>query len=342
MKIRTRYAVYSLIASAIPLGLVVVVLLAFSKRELDGIEARQIESSMRQVQNHIAAIEQDVLSKLRIASRDIEWTKLLLKKDSDGEIDQLALIEKATEYRDILGLSYVDIISGDSSSRLLARSGDYANFGIKVLRPGLGSEVPDTGVIGIWFMAVGAESVPCLLASVPLKHGGERIACIQGGINIEERYVAELANIVGGGAVFAIAGQSWITSGDPDLTPENIFDGRLRTVTVHPNSLIDEEKVALHIVFPESDARRLLERSLWLYSLVALAGVLLSGAIGYFSARRLTVPLNELVDAAEKISEGRFERRIIWFAKDELGKLVDGFNTMFDRLKRSQEKLLQT
>ncbi len=342
MKIRTRYAVYSLIASAIPLGLVVIVLLAFSKRELDRIEARQVESSMRQVENQIAAIEQDVLSKLRIASQDIEWTRLLLKKDSDGEINQLALIEKATEYRDILGLRYVDIIGGDTLSRLLARSGDYANFGVKVHRPGLGAEVSDTGVVGIWFMNVGTEHVPCLLSSVPLKHGGDRIAFIQGGINIDEHYITKLADIVGGDAAFAFEGQRWITSGESDLTQDEIFDGHLRTITIYPKSFISDAEVALHIVFPESDARRLLERSLWLYSLVALAGVLLSGAIGYLSARRLTVPLNELVDAAEKISEGRFERRIIWFAKDELGKLVDGFNTMFDRLKRSQEKLVQS
>lgn len=342
MKIRTRYAVYSLIASAIPLGLVVVVLLAFTKRELDKIEIRRIESSMQQVESNVSAIEQDILSKLRIASQDIEWTKLLLKKDSDGEIDQLALIDKATEYRDILGLSFVDIISGETLSRLLARSGDYANFGINVHRPGCGSDVPDTGVVGIWFMDVGTEQAPCLLASVPLEHGGNRIAYIQGGIDIDENYLARLSGIVGVGAVFAMDGQRLIASGDPELAEERMFDSRFRRITFTPKSLTSENEVTLLVVFPESDARRLLTKSLWLYSLVALAGVLLSGAIGYLSARRLTVPLNELVEAAEKISEGRFERRIIWFAKDELGKLVDGFNTMFDRLKRSQERLVQS
>ncbi len=316
MKIRTRYTLYSLIASAIPLGLVVVVLLSFSKRELDRIEARHVESSIHQVEKRINAVEQNVLSRVRIAARDLEWTRLLLMKNPSGEMDQLALIEKATEYRDILGLSFVDVISGDRNPRLLARSGDYANFGINVNRAGLGADVPDTGVAGVWFMAIGARNMPCILASVPLEHGGGRIAYIQGGINIDEQYVKELAEIVGGGAVFEIKGQSWITSGGDDLAPDKIYESHHRIVTVHPKSLINDGRAAIHISFPESDARRLLARSLWLYSLVALAGVILSGAIGYFSARRLTIPLNELVDAAENISEGRFERRIVWFAND--------------------------
>ncbi|MCK4656895.1 MAG: HAMP domain-containing protein, partial [candidate division Zixibacteria bacterium] len=83
-------------------------------------------------------------------------------------------------------------------------------------------------------------------------------------------------------------------------------------------------------------------RILWLYALIAVGGILLAGVIGYFSSRHLTVPIGELVHAAEEISRGKFERRIIWFARDELGTLVDGFNTMFDRLKRSQEKLVQS
>jgi two-component system nitrogen regulation sensor histidine kinase NtrY len=71
------------------------------------------------------------------------------------------------------------------------------------------------------------------------------------------------------------------------------------------------------------------------------AGIFIAGLLGLAFAQRLSSPIKELADAAEKISEGEFERKIIWFSNDELGTLVDGFNNMNDRLKKSQQKLIQ-
>jgi nitrogen fixation/metabolism regulation signal transduction histidine kinase len=106
-------------------------------------------------------------------------------------------------------------------------------------------------------------------------------------------------------------------------------------------SLEEDTRYQVMLLYPPSYARLLTSQSFRIYGVVAIAGILIAGLLGYAFAQRLSSPIKELALAAEKISEGRFDRKIIWFSNDELGTLVDGFNEMYDRLKRSQQKLIQ-
>ena len=299
-----------------------IVLFSFSHRELEKMRISEMEVARMLVKSKFESLEMDVRSKLKIASEDVEWTRLLLSKNVNGNLDQLALIEKTTAYRDILDFSYVELISADSI--LIARSGDYSDFNTKVIRPALDTLTSQGVRSGLAVINIIDRQAIYAMASAPLFYRGNLIAYLQAGKMIDEIFLAKLEDLVGGTV---------------DLDTDSLENLSFK---IEFATMDDSGKLTVSVFLPRSDAGELLTKSLWLYAVLALAGIVLSGFIGYVSSRHLTVPIGELVRAAEDISKGKFEQRIIWFAKDELGILVDGFNSMYDRLKVSQEKLVQS
>lgn len=73
--------------------------------------------------------------------------------------------------------------------------------------------------------------------------------------------------------------------------------------------------------------------------LVMLLGILASVLIGYYLARRITLPIMELRDAAGKMSRGDLTIRIHSRAGNEIGELAADFNSMAERIKVSYEEL---
>jgi signal transduction histidine kinase len=69
---------------------------------------------------------------------------------------------------------------------------------------------------------------------------------------------------------------------------------------------------------------------------IATAGaVLISGAVGFFIARRLTKPINHLAEVTTVMSEGDLSIRAPELGEDEIGRLSQGFNKMADSLQSS-------
>ncbi|MEE8184283.1 MAG: ATP-binding protein [Acidobacteriota bacterium] len=63
------------------------------------------------------------------------------------------------------------------------------------------------------------------------------------------------------------------------------------------------------------------------------------GLIGLFLARRISLPIRRLSEAARRISTGEFDERVAWKSEDETGVLVDSFNQMAESLHRQRENL---
>jgi two-component system phosphate regulon sensor histidine kinase PhoR len=61
---------------------------------------------------------------------------------------------------------------------------------------------------------------------------------------------------------------------------------------------------------------------------IALTGVIMALAIGYSLARRVTVPIREMVVVAEAMRIGRYDRRVRTLGDDELGRLGDTLNRL--------------
>ena len=80
-----------------------------------------------------------------------------------------------------------------------------------------------------------------------------------------------------------------------------------------------------------------IKKALWafflvFYTLMAAA----AGAIGYLISRRLTAPLLRLVEGTKKVADGDLDYRIDVSARDEIGDLMQSFNSMVANIKTNQ------
>ncbi|MGE4492958.1 MAG: PAS domain-containing sensor histidine kinase [Syntrophotalea sp.] len=73
--------------------------------------------------------------------------------------------------------------------------------------------------------------------------------------------------------------------------------------------------------------------------LIALVIIFLATWFGFHLARGITVPIQELAVATNRIAQGDLDVRIEVDSDDEIGTLVDAFNTMTADLRRSQKSL---
>ena len=60
---------------------------------------------------------------------------------------------------------------------------------------------------------------------------------------------------------------------------------------------------------------------------------------GFYVARRLTVPIEELSRGTDALAHGNLNYRIPTFGQDEMGKLIDSFNRMTADLKQNKEQI---
>ncbi|MDQ1422161.1 MAG: hypothetical protein QOJ52_4123 [Acidimicrobiaceae bacterium] len=67
---------------------------------------------------------------------------------------------------------------------------------------------------------------------------------------------------------------------------------------------------------------------------ISLAAATFALLIGFFFAKKLTQPVQELAAGAQRIAGGDFSQRILVSSRTELGELGDSFNTMTDQVER--------
>lgn len=75
--------------------------------------------------------------------------------------------------------------------------------------------------------------------------------------------------------------------------------------------------------------------------MLGFIAIVLSLAIGYYSARRLTTPIQMLAESTRVIAKGDFSRRVHLSSRTEIGELADTFNLMTADLERYVERLKQ-
>ena len=72
--------------------------------------------------------------------------------------------------------------------------------------------------------------------------------------------------------------------------------------------------------------------------ILAVSAVVIFG-ISYWVIGRVIVPIRDLSEAVDEFAEGRFERTLSTGRKDEIGRLVGGFNVMAGKLKKAYTDL---
>ena len=88
-----------------------------------------------------------------------------------------------------------------------------------------------------------------------------------------------------------------------------------------------------------SVARDEAKRAVWVVSGVAMMALLLSAFAAFHFGRAVIWPIRELTDSVEAVRRGDFRRRVPLRAKDELGRLSEGFNRMVEALAEHQRSM---
>jgi HD-GYP domain-containing protein (c-di-GMP phosphodiesterase class II) len=92
---------------------------------------------------------------------------------------------------------------------------------------------------------------------------------------------------------------------------------------------IQDERAALTSV---ADMRR---QTVW----ISLFAAFLALVIGFYFARKLTLPIQEVAAAAHKIASGDFSQRIAMTSRTEIGELSQSFNAMTEQVEEFIEDL---
>jgi nitrogen fixation/metabolism regulation signal transduction histidine kinase len=88
-------------------------------------------------------------------------------------------------------------------------------------------------------------------------------------------------------------------------------------------------------------AREIEDLNRWIV-LGAVLFILMGAGIGYPVAERIADPVNRLMRATRRIARGDFEPQLAASSADELGRLVEAFNTMAAELARQRRQLERT
>jgi two-component system nitrogen regulation sensor histidine kinase NtrY len=94
-------------------------------------------------------------------------------------------------------------------------------------------------------------------------------------------------------------------------------------------------------VYQQAEAQKEPIQDLYLsfFVMVSLLLLLASTWLGLYLAKRITVPVGELVEATERVMAGDLDHPVSGAAVDELGLLMESFNRMTAKLKASQEHI---
>ncbi len=86
-----------------------------------------------------------------------------------------------------------------------------------------------------------------------------------------------------------------------------------------------------------SERRESFQRLLLVLSILLLVGILLA----YTLALRISIPITNMAKYAARVGEGNYENRLEYKAKDEIGELIEAFNTMQLNLTHSTVSIQQ-
>lgn len=275
------------------------------------------------------------------------------------------LADKLAEYDDETAVML--IVSGGSQKPIGAQRGttvelgEFARTATAISAEALKGESA-TGLISLQGTAFDVASVPILLPE------GKQVVALTVGVRLADATLQGLKKVTHTEILLVGNGQVVVS------TIGGIDPGRLREIVANaagdhdaiaggqPEPVIDPStgehflalsgsargqlgaKVGLDYILLSSleASRRALADTQRVLLEVSMASILLSGAVVWFSVRRIIHPLSELRDSAEAVGRGDFSRRINRFPNDECGDLAEAFNRMTANLQASRADLEKT
>lgn len=104
----------------------------------------------------------------------------------------------------------------------------------------------------------------------------------------------------------------------------------------------DGEKVGnVYIRYDMTDVYRALDKNRWIIVQATALASIITIILGFFIARSITEPINDVTFKAAKMANGDFNQYVEVKSEDEIGKLAGMFNTLTNRLKESLSEVYQ-
>jgi len=89
----------------------------------------------------------------------------------------------------------------------------------------------------------------------------------------------------------------------------------------------------------EKTAKKSAEALYNIIFLISIISVIIAITIGYFIAKNISRPIEQIKKVTDDVSGGNLKTRIRIKSKDETGELASSFNEMIDNLEKSKEKM---
>jgi signal transduction histidine kinase len=111
---------------------------------------------------------------------------------------------------------------------------------------------------------------------------------------------------------------------------------------MRPLAISGQEGGFFSLWMPVGQRDALRQRIIFSIGGIALLSLFAMAGIGYYIARSITSPVEELVRVTAKVSHGNLSEKVRLGSNDEIGALADSFNHMIDALKNFEERLVKS
>ena len=101
------------------------------------------------------------------------------------------------------------------------------------------------------------------------------------------------------------------------------------------------EPMILALMIPTKDISMAKRKSTLIVVIAGFLGTVVMVILGNRMAGGITTPLKNLVTTMEEVAEGGLSRKARIESEDEIGRLAHSFNSMIERLRVSEERLIQ-
>jgi len=323
----------------------------------------RVEGALRAISTELDLRHKDVVQKLGQTAKIVDLKRKILLRTDDGSPDYAGLALQLNDIKESTGLDLLELC--DKDGILLASGHEPGRAGEdRTKDPLFISAMSGVTVVNIVRQQMLSENFLAIKSAVPIEQRGEVIGVLMGGYVLNREYLKRLHRLSAAEVILLrpeAASMSSIQtpSGDDDaglyIEPDFIkrslstkdikissfrLKGDYYIAGVHKlkgsNKVLGSMVVLVSNQVIEQTVRELNHG----FITVTAVALLLAVLIGYLTARRITRPVQALVDGAVAIAQGNYEQEIPVKGKDEIATLIKAFNYMAHELKDNREKLV--
>lgn len=350
---RRKLFLLLLFASVLPFIGVLIFLHFMTINQQENLAEQRLSSVMSGVIGFYDRTGSGILSQVQSLTNSDDLKRTLLLTDEIGIIDQSALIKSTVNHKNLLNLDYLVIT--DPRGSVLAQGHDPTIFGIPladdpVIAEALsGQQVHTLGVIEL-----NGEPEIMMLAASPVWFKNRAIGVVVGGVVIDESYLIDLKALSGAELILVRDGliHSATIPGNLDQVPIDTSGSKISSVELggipykfgaFPLTDFSQKKIAdLLIAINTYDLKTAFDRISLIFVMFAVGGFIVALIIAWSFAGRIAKPVANLAEIANQIATGDFDIDIKSSRKDEIGKLINSFNSMAEELKDYHQKLIDS